>query len=112
MQLEQLATYLEDLARTGKPTTYESIAARFGLPPLDGVWNAHPLSRAFDTLDREDAEARRPYRTSLVISKTRNMPGPGYFASLAALKGVRPNKKKDEAAIFLEELKAATEYPW
>lgn len=112
MQLSELGAYLEDLARTGKATTYESVVNRFGLSPLDGAWNGHPLSRAFDSLDREDAEACRPFRTSMVISKERGMPGPGYFTSLAALKGIRPNKAKDSLAIFVEEFEAATKHAW
>lgn len=33
----------------------------------------HRLQQAFDALDREDAEAHRPFRTSLVIAKETDM---------------------------------------
>ena len=72
----------------------------------------HPLARAFETLDREDAEARRPFRTSMVISNEENMPGDGYFKSLSELKGLHAKSEKQRLEAFSQELSAAMNYQW
>ena len=72
----------------------------------------HPLQTAFDQLDREDAEACRPFRTSVVIAKETNMPGDGFFKSLRELKGVKANSEKQRLEVFTRELTAAMNHKW
>lgn len=112
MDLDKLAKFLEDKARRKRTIYYSELATQFGLPPLDGAWVGHPLARAFDALDREDAEAGRPFRTSMVISREKNMPGDGYFKSLSQLKGVHAKSEKQRLEVFSQELSAAMNHKW
>ena len=112
MDLDELARYLEEKAKTKRTVYYSELVSRFRLPPLDGAWMGHPLQRAFDTLDREDAEAHRPFRTSLVIAKETYMPGDGYFKSLFELKGMSAKSEKQRLEVFTQELSAAMKHKW
>lgn len=77
------------------PIFYNDLAAHFGLPPVDKFWASHPLCRIFDTLDREDAANDRPFRTALVVSRERGIPGQGFFNTLCELRHL-PQNLKDE----------------
>jgi hypothetical protein len=112
VDLDKLAKFLEDKARRRRTVYYSELVTQLGLPPLDGAWIGHPLERAFDALDREDAEAHRPFRTSMVVSKEKNMPGDGYFKSLSELKGIHAKSEKQRLEAFLQELSAAMNYKW
>ena len=112
MNLHDLAGFLEDRARRRRTVYYSELVAQFGLSPLDGTWTGHPLERAFDSLDREDAERNRPFRTSMVISKEKNMPGDGYFKALADLKGIHAKTEKQRLEAFSRELSAAMNFKW
>src|SRR5258708_22215938 len=112
VDLDKLAKFLEDKARRRRTIYYSELVEQFGLPPLEGAWIGHPLERAFDALDREDAEAKRPFRTSMVISKEKNMPGDGYFTSLSELKGIRAKSEKQRLETFSQELAAAMNHKW
>lgn len=112
MNLDKLAKFLEDRARRKRTVYYSELVEQFGLPPLDGAWMGHPLERAFDALDREDAEKQRPFRTSMVVSKEKNMPGDGYFKALAELKGISAKSAKQRIETFSKELSAAMSYKW
>jgi len=112
VDLDKLARFLEDKAKRKRTVYYSELVTQFGLPPLDGAWIGHPLERAFDKLDREDAGAHRPFRTSLVVSKEKNMPGDGYFKSLSELKGIHAKSEKQRLEAFLQELSAAMNYKW
>jgi hypothetical protein len=112
VDLDKLAKFLEDRAKRRRTVYYSELVEQFGLPPLDGAWLGHPLQRAFGALDAEDAEARRPFRTSLVISKENNMPGDGYFKSLAELKGIHTKSEKQRLEAFSKELTAAMNHKW
>lgn len=112
MKLDELAAYLESKAKSKRTVFYSDLVTHFALPPLDDAWIDHPLARAFAVLDQQDADAKRPFRTSVVIAKETNMPGSGYFKSLSALKGVRTNTEKQRLEVFARELQAAMDYPW
>ena len=86
---------------------YSVLVSDFGLPPLHGTWAGHPLERAFDALDEEDARAGRPFRTSVVFNKETKMPGDGYFKSIFRLKGISAKSDMQRLEVFSEELKAA-----
>jgi len=111
---EDIALFLEDLARRKGTTTYGELARRFGFPPMEGTWAAHPLSQAFEHLDRQDAAASRPLRTSVVIRKDRNLPGDGYFESLARIKtnGIPAKTDKAKEKAWLDELNAVYAFQW
>jgi hypothetical protein len=72
VQLNQLAAYLEGKAKARRTAYYGEVVAHFGLPALDGAWTSHPLCHAFGVLDAQDAEAKRPFRTSVVVAKESN----------------------------------------
>jgi len=104
---------LEAVARRRTVTNYGRIAERFGLPPFDGLWAAHPLSGIFEVLDQQDAAAGRPFRTSVVVAVETNQPGPGFFEALHRLKNIpdpRTPRARDE--LWTRELTAAYAYPW
>lgn len=112
MNLDKLARFLEDRAKRKRTVYYSELVTQFGLPPLEGGWMGHPLERAFDALDKEDAAANRPFRTSMVISKDNNIPGNGYFKSLFDLKGISAKSEKQRIAAFSQELTAAMNHKW
>jgi hypothetical protein len=112
VQLDKLARYLEDRAKRKRTVYYSELVAHFGLPSLNGTWVGHPLRRAFEALDREDAEADRPFRTSMVISKEKNIPGDGYFKALADLKGIHTKSEEQRLEAFSRELSSAMNHRW
>lgn len=117
----EVGRYLEEvLRRPRKDTvTYTEVAEKFHLGPINGMWSAHPLCQIFDELDQEDARAKRPFRTSVVISKPLNRPGEGFFTALkrykkddnSAEKNLRVNAE-EKFAVWLAELRKAQEYNW
>ncbi|HXM80426.1 MAG TPA: hypothetical protein VN929_00700 [Burkholderiales bacterium] len=109
-----IGRFLEELARRKTTTTYGELAERFGFPPMEGAWSAHPLSQVFDSLDQQDAAASRPFRTSVVIRRDRNIPGDGYFESLARVKtnGISAKTDRAKEKVWLDELKAAYAFRW
>ena len=112
---EDIGRFLEDLARRKATTTYGHVVERFGLPPMEGAWAAHPLSAAFEYLDRQDAAASRPFRTAVVVRKDSNVPGNGFFESIARLKengGVPASTDRAKEKVWVEELNAAYAYTW
>ena len=104
MDLDKLGQHLEGIAKKGRPIYYADLVTQFNLPPLDGAWTSHPLCAAFGHLDREDAEAKRPFRTSVVIAKELNRPGDGFFKSLFELKRISAKSENQKMEIFLREL--------
>lgn len=108
-----IGAYLELVASRRTVVTYNEVVTKFGLPPLDGAWAAHPLSQLFELLDQQDAIANRPFRTSVVVSKKENAPGPGYYEALCRLKGIAdPKNNESRLTIWTQELKDAYKYPW
>jgi hypothetical protein len=112
MDISKLAARLESAAKRRRTIYYSELVVEFGLPPLDGAWTSHPLSAMFDRLDREDAEANRPFRTSVVIAKELNRPGDGFFKSLFELKHVSAKSENQKMEVFAREFQAASQYPW
>jgi hypothetical protein len=103
--MKNIADYLEAKAKTDEFIYYSDLAARFGLPPMDGAWAAHPLCDVFGQLDQFDETNKRPYRTSLVIGKEANMPGQGFFDTLSGLRGTDLPKSEDQKyAVWLNEV--------
>lgn len=107
-QLLELVAFLEDLARRRAATvTYSDIVRKFQLPELTEAWTAHPLARVFENLDAEDYEAKRPFRTTLVVlAKRPGIPGYGYYDSLARRRGVRAKSRSDQFRVHRDELQA------
>ncbi|HEY5041458.1 MAG TPA: hypothetical protein VIK53_05590 [Verrucomicrobiae bacterium] len=77
------------LPRDDAPIFYNDLASKFGLPPVDKFWATHPLCQIFDSIDREGATNNRPFRTALVISRERGIPGQGFFNTLQELRGTK-----------------------
>jgi len=86
--MREVADFLEAKARADEFVYYGDLAAKFGLPPMSGNFSAHPFHKMFDDFDRQDHAGGRPFRTALVISKEKNMPGDGFFKTLAELRGI------------------------
>lgn len=109
----QLAALLEATAKRGDVIHYSDIVRQFGLPPLDGAWGAHPLSKLFEYIDQQDSTANRPFRTSVVVAKESGGPGSGFFEALERLKGIQdPRTPVAREAIWLREIQACYQYPW
>src|SRR5450755_1428340 len=103
VNVREVETFLEEVAASGNPINYGDVNARFpDLPPLTGAWLAHPLCGIFDELDVQDAAAKRPFRTAMVIAKERNMPGPGFFKTLSRLRN-RQILKSEELEVWTNE---------
>ena len=108
----QIGKHLEKLAKKHMTCYYSDITAKFGLPFLDGAWDSHDLSKIFEILDQEDADKNRPFRTSVVISKEFNKPGPGYFAAMSRFKSKHTSTETQRDALWLNELSKTFAYKW
>ena len=107
----EVGRFLEDRVRklgTEAVIFYNQLAAHFELPEVDERWAQHPLCKLFDALDKEDAAKGRPFRTVLVVSKDKNMPGQGFFNTVAALREPKPhlNTEMERLQFFVSELNA------
>jgi hypothetical protein len=109
---DQVGLFLEEKARNRRTVYYSDIVAHFGLPPMDGLWASHPLSRIFEFLDREDAMSNRPFRSAVVISKKRDMPGNGFFEALERFRGIQTSNEQQRLEAFRNERDATFGYPW
>lgn len=111
-QLSELVAYLEELARrNATPVTYSDVVRKFRLPKLTEAWTSHPLARVFENLDAEDHEARRPFRTTLVVQAARpGIPGDGYYHSLSQRRGIKATSRSARLKAHRNELKALYEY--
>ena len=112
MEINELARYLEERARMGKTVYYGEVAKHFGITEDLHPWQANPLCSAFGKLDEEDADKKRPFRTSMVIAKETNMPGQGFFTALHELRGIFTNNEMKRLEVFTKEINAAMAYPW
>ena len=113
--LASIALHLENIARNHRVVTYTEIVNQFGLPSLDGAWAAHPLSHIFEIMDKEDAIANRPFRTSVVITARGNGPGAGYFEALERLKKIPdPGECNSDGrlALWLQQLRETHGCHW
>lgn len=112
---DTVGSHLESILNS-KPqdiTYYGKVASLFGLPEFDGAWSSHPLSKIFEVLDKQDANANRPFRTSVVISATSKAPGPGLYEALERLKGIPdPKTKNAREKLWISELNMAYAYAW
>lgn len=108
----QIGLFLENQARKKRTVYYSDIVARFGLPPMGALWSNHPLSEIFEVLDQEDTMSNRPFRSAVVISKERNMPGNGFFQALERLRGIQTSNEQQRMEAFRNELDATFGYPW
>lgn len=109
---QRIGLFLEERARNRRTVYYSEVVDRFGLPPLDGAWLSHPLSGIFEVLDQEDARNHRPFRSVVVISRQRNMPGDGFFEALGRLRGIQTSNEQQRLEAFSRELTATFDYPW
>lgn len=106
---KQVGAFLEERVRRlggSSPIFYGDLAAHLSLPPVTDAWFTHPLCGIFEQLDVEDAKLVRPFRTALVISRERNMPGEGFFKTFLRLHPhVRPPKTDlDKMKLYVAEL--------
>lgn len=109
---QTIGAFLEQKASEQKTVFYSELAVHFNLPPMDGAWPAHPLSNYFDVLDQEDAVAKRPFRTAVVITREHGVPGNGFFQSLGKYKGIRASNNQEKLEVFANELQAVFAHPW
>jgi hypothetical protein len=90
----EIASFLEDSAKTRTPIFYSDLSRKFGLPPVTDAWTSHPLRAIFGELDLEDQEQNRPFRTALVIAKETSIPGNGFFTAHHDLRGISVPKNE------------------
>jgi hypothetical protein len=107
-----VGNFLEQKIQQRAVTNYGEVALHFGLPEFNGAWAAHPLSEIFEVIDQQDANANRPFRTSIVISATTNSPGAGFYEALVRLKNIKPVITKMRETVWMQELNAAYNYQW
>ncbi len=101
IDLNGIGPFLEERARQGSPIFYNDLATLFGLPPVGEAWLAHPLCELFGSLDTQDHASGRPFRTALVVSREKSIPGEGFFKTLNALRGTRYPLRDDLEKIRL-----------
>lgn len=107
----EVGAFLEEVAATGNPISYSDVVRRFpDLPPLNGAWSSHPLCQLFGELDRQDHRAGRPFRTAMVIAREKNIPGDGFFKTLAELRGTAVLKAEQEKVWLAELQKVIARY--
>lgn len=107
--------FLELKAKAKEIVTYQDVVIAFpDLPALNGDWNTHPLSKIFERLDQEDAQKKRPFRTSLVVrkDKQKRMPGNGFFEALERLKGICCRNEAARESAWITELNNVYNFPW
>ncbi|HMO63742.1 MAG TPA: hypothetical protein PKC18_02355 [Lacipirellulaceae bacterium] len=107
----ELGRFLEDRVRSSGANAvifYNDLAAHFNLPEVDERWLQHPLCKLFEVLDHEDARKVSPFRTALVISKDKNMPGAGFFKVVPELRNPKPKlyTETEKMKFFIDELHA------
>lgn len=108
-----IGSYLESVAKKGGLTSYGELVREFDLPQLDGAWTAHPLAQIFEVIDQQDVTAKRPFRTSVVVVQSSNMPGAGFFEALERLKGIPDSGSPNvRLAVWTSEVNAAHAYAW
>lgn len=107
----EIGTVLAETAKKHKTINYSTLCNMFALPPMDGLWNGHPLSEIIEQVDLEDAQKNRPFRSSVLVTKEHHKPGQGLFEALERMKGIK-NVKKEHEKIWMDELAAAYAYKW
>src|SRR5258708_3202027 len=103
---KQVGAFLEDRVRRlgdSAPIFYNDLASQLSLPPVTDAWFAHPLCKIFGELDSQEARLGRPFRTALVISRERNMPGEGFFKAYLEFHPSisRPKAEHDKMRLYL-----------
>lgn len=74
---EALVRHLDELAREGRTATYQEVARTLGLEPPQRIFR---LTKALEHTMTADAEAGRPLRAAVVVSRTGNgQPATGFF---------------------------------
>lgn len=73
------------------------------LPPLDGYWTSHPLRDMFGELDIEDASLGRPFRTAIVVSRAKGLPGDGFFKMYVEYRDPKAHVKSDDDRITVHQ---------
>jgi predicted phosphodiesterase len=107
---QEIGRFLEErLRKMGQSAviTYGDLVAHFNLPDLTHAWSAHPLWGIFGDLDEEDAALGRPFRTAIVVSQDKYLPGNGFFLTYTRLRDRNARFRNDEAkiAVHLRELR-------
>lgn len=105
----RVRAFLQDFACRSQPITYQQLANSLQLAPPNTI---HRLTNSLEALMQQDATARRPFITALVISKRRNgLPAPGFFDCAAALGRFEGDAVGADAAAFhSQEFAAAVAY--
>lgn len=104
--------FLIDVIKQNKTTTYGAVCNAFGLPPLDGAWNAHRLCMIFDQIDRRDAAHSRPFKTAVVLNLADGKVGAGFFEALARYKNISALNADAKLSAWSKELIDCYAYPW
>lgn len=72
-----LENHLDELAQAGRTATYQEVARTLALEPPQTIFR---LTQALEHTMQRDAEAGRPLRAAVVVSRTGNgQPATGFF---------------------------------
>lgn len=113
-QLQAIGQFLIERAQLGPqdgPIIYRDLARQFGYSPPGKNWSAHPFCQIFAALDQEDTDCQRPFRTVLVVSQSKGMPGPGFFKTVKQFRNISvPYEEDARREFFRQELECLYQY--
>lgn len=107
-----VGNYLIEIARARKLVDYQTICAAFNFSMELTPWQEHPLCEILDSIDQDDANHNRPFRTALVISKKTKMPGNGFYDALERYKGIESRNEMSKLENWSQQVEATYQYPW
>ena len=101
--------FLVQIAHSGEVTTYGDVAKEIGLVSN----NRGHLSRIFKILDQineQQAAGGRPLLSIVVVSKSKRIPGPGFFENARYLRRFDGSTPEERADFFHQELERTHDY--
>ena len=98
---------LDVLIASAQTITYDEMATQADIPAPHRI---HQLTSYLETLIEDDGAQQRPIRASVVVSKVRLIPAPGFFDALRPY--IEPQNHLDEPGLHQHLLRALNpDYP-
>ena len=114
---EELSKYLRDLAAADKVAYYTEVYERFCIPFSEQRKDSNPIPLLLAQITNDDKLAKRPFRTSVVVSKEKDkdrsklIPNDAYFKALCAYRMIPlPATKQEKRELHQNELAALKRY--